>query len=65
MERMKLINSLYIIDLRIILSEKKECRVAIRIILCTKLLNQFKLTEKVLQSKRKEKRRERERERIN
>ena len=36
---MKLINSLYIIDLRIILSEKKGCKAAIRIILYIKLLN--------------------------
>ncbi len=54
MKRMKLINSLCIIDLRIILLEKKECRAAIRIILYIKLLNQFRLTEEILQSKREE-----------
>jgi len=62
---MELLNSFYITDLRIILSEKKECRVTIRMILCIKLLNQFRSMEKVLQSEREEKRRGRERERIN
>ncbi len=42
MKRIELINPLCITDLRTILLEKKECRVAIRMIFRTKLLNQFR-----------------------
>ncbi len=46
MKRIELINLLYIIDLKIILLEREECKAAIKIILRIKLLNQFRVTKK-------------------